>query len=250
MQNLNLLVAPDFLPVHFAGWHMFNTLLQKRLGCRVHLLMPGDTKEQHQLLEDSKVDLIYANPFDAAKLVREHSFTALARPAQCFDEVIISTHASHSVNGVTDLRPGCRIAVTPNTDVKLIALRLLEPADLDEHNVEWVPTESYQGVTRLLVRGEVDAGLYLAAAFHGLSNIARRQLKVLVESRLRSISHVFLANPLYAQERAPFQQVLTGIGAEPGDSEVLDALGMPHGLSRMEQEDAEFMIDLMETLLD
>ena len=26
----NMLIAPDFSPERFAGWHMFNTLMQKR----------------------------------------------------------------------------------------------------------------------------------------------------------------------------------------------------------------------------
>lgn len=31
----NFLIAPDFSPERFAGWHMFNTLLQKTLGSSV-----------------------------------------------------------------------------------------------------------------------------------------------------------------------------------------------------------------------
>ena len=27
--TINLLIAPDFAPERFAGWHMLNTLLQK-----------------------------------------------------------------------------------------------------------------------------------------------------------------------------------------------------------------------------
>ncbi|MDB5931547.1 MAG: ABC-type phosphate/phosphonate transport system periplasmic component, partial [Polaromonas sp.] len=38
--------------------------------------------------------------------------------------------------------------------------------------------------------------------------------------------------------------------AKPGDSEVLEALGLPKGFEPMTQEQAEFMIDLMDTLLD
>ena len=35
-----------------------------------------------------------------------------------------------------------------------------------------------------------------------------------------------------------------------GGDEVLDALGLPNGFEAMNQEEAEFMIDLMDTLLD
>ena len=29
--TINLLIAPDFAPERFAGWHMLNTLLQKKI---------------------------------------------------------------------------------------------------------------------------------------------------------------------------------------------------------------------------
>ena len=38
--------------------------------------------------------------------------------------------------------------------------------------------------------------------------------------------------------------------ATPSDLEVLQVLGLPGGFEPMAQEDAEFMIDLMDTLLD
>jgi phosphonate transport system substrate-binding protein len=46
------------------------------------------------------------------------------------------------------------------------------------------------------------------------------------------------------------EKALLGLGQAPGDNEVLDALGLPNGFEAMNQEEAEFMIDLMDTLLD
>ena len=34
--TINLLIAPDFAPERFAGWHMLNTLLQKKSGIHIH----------------------------------------------------------------------------------------------------------------------------------------------------------------------------------------------------------------------
>ena len=36
--KLNFLVAPDFAPERFAGWHMLNSLLQSRTGLHMHLI--------------------------------------------------------------------------------------------------------------------------------------------------------------------------------------------------------------------
>ena len=45
-------------------------------------------------------------------------------------------------------------------------------------------------------------------------------------------------------------EALLGMGREPADADVLAALGLPGGFELMTQEQAEFMIDLMDTLLD
>ena len=48
--TLNFLIAPDFSSDRFAGWHMLNTLLQRRSGINLHLLTPARLPEQAELL--------------------------------------------------------------------------------------------------------------------------------------------------------------------------------------------------------
>src|SRR5690606_10904723 len=167
-------------------------------------------------------------------------------------EMVIATAAGSPLATVEDLRPGCRIAVTDKRDVRLIGLRLLEPADLTEQDVQWEEVASYQAAARMTLSGQVDAGFFLASAYHALARITRERLKVLVESRLRDISHVLLAHPRVADaDLAPLAQALLAVDpADTGDAQVLQALGLPAGFEPMEREDAEFMIDLMDTLLD
>ena len=133
--TFNLLIAPDFAPERFAGWHMLNTVLQKKSGLALHLITPASAAEQAQLIADGKVDAVYANPFDAASMVRDNGYQAVARPLGKSDEMVIATAAGSPLNTVEDLRPGCRIALTDNKDVKLIGLRLgitLHGADQDQ----------------------------------------------------------------------------------------------------------------------
>ena len=249
--TVNMLVAPDFAPENFPGWYMLGTLLQNRSGLRLHLLMPGDAGEQAAMLADGRVDMVYANPFDATALIRSDGYVPFARPAGHSDEMVIATAAGSLANRVEDLRPGCSIALTDNRDVRLIGLRLLEPADLGEQDVRWAMANSYQGAARMILNGQADAGFFLASAYHSLARITRERLKVLVESHLRDISHVLLAHPRVAGDVPALSAALLGIDpAQPGDLEVLRALGLPGGFEAMEQEDAEFMIDLMDTLLD
>ena len=76
--TLQLTVSPDFSPDHIAGWYVFNTWLQRKLGVRIHLELYDDFDSQRQAIAANKVDLIYANPYDAAMLVREKGFVAIA----------------------------------------------------------------------------------------------------------------------------------------------------------------------------
>ncbi|MBD9367695.1 PhnD/SsuA/transferrin family substrate-binding protein [Xanthomonas sp. XNM01] len=249
--TLNILVAPDFAPEHFPGWYMLSTALQQRSGLRLHLLMPASADEQAAMLEAGSVDLIYANPFDASALIRDRGYLPFARPRGHSNEMVIATAAGSSLGCVEDLAPGCRIALTDNRDVKLIGLRLLEPADLAEADIRWMPTTSYQSTARLTLNGQVEAGFFLATAFHALARITRERMKVLVESQLRDISHVLLAHPRVAGDLPALEAALLGIRPGSGnDLDVLEALGLPQGFEAMSQEDADFMIDLMDTLLD
>ena len=185
--TLNFLIAPDFAPENFAGWHMLNTTLQRRSGIGLHLLTPATAREQNELVESGQADLIYANPFDAVSMIRTHGYIPFARPAHHYDEMVIATGAASEFSRVEDLKPGCRIALTENKDVRLIGLRLLEPADLTEASISWVPVDSYQAAARMAIKGEVDAAFFLASSHASFTRMTRSQLRVLVESAISNI---------------------------------------------------------------
>ena len=249
--KLNLLIAPDFAPERFAGWHLLNTVLQKHSGLALRLLMPASAAEQAQLLADGQVDAVYANPFDAAVLVRDSGYQVVARPVGKPDEMVIVTAASSPMETVEDLQPGCCIGLTDNKDVKLIGLRLLESADLGEADVQWQLVDNYQAAARMAIKAEVDASFFLAEAYHSLSRLTKGQLKPLIESKLADITHVLLTHPrMAAADASKLCQALLELSHSPEGQSVLDELGMPKGFEAMSEEDAEFMIDLMDTLLD
>jgi hypothetical protein len=250
--SLDFLVAPDFAPENVCGWYMLNTVLQRRAGVGLHLLMPADAAEQKQLLDERAIGLVYANPFDASALIRERGYLPVARPRGRADEVVIAAAANAPARCVEDLSYGCRIALTDNHDVRLIALRLLEPADLDPERIAWRAASNYAAVARLLLEGEADAGLFLADAYHRLSRLTRERLRPLVESALCDIGHVLLAHPRIAAQLPALQAELLALGdlAHRQDQPLLDALGLEQGFDAMGAEDAEFMIDLIDTLLD
>lgn len=245
----NFLIAPDFSPERFAGWHMFNTLLQKRSGQALHLITPASHAEQEESVSKDDVKLIYANPFDAATLIREKGYRAIARPVGKSDEMVIASSAKGDIKTLDDLNAGSIIAMADNRDVKLIGMRLLEAVDLTEQDVTFYIMETYQAAARAVMKDEAQVAFFIAEVYNSLSNLTKSQLNVLIESNIATISHVILVKDDFA-EADDITKVILSLKDDAEGQAVLAELGMPDGFEAMESEDAEFMIDLMETLLD
>ena len=249
MTTHNMLIAPDFSPERFAGWHMFNTLIQKRANLNMHLNIPTSHAEQETVISEGDIQVIYANPFDATTLIREHGYHAVARPIGKSDEMVIAAAANSDINSLDDIKAGATIAMADNRDVKLIGLRLLEAVDIEEADLNWSVTETYQAAARQVIKGEAQAAFFLAEIFHSFSRLTKAQLSVLIESDLADISHVLLIKDGFPDTDILMDAILNLHNDDDG-KEALTELGMPQGFEAMNEEDADFMIDLMQTLLD
>ncbi|MBK3394134.1 PhnD/SsuA/transferrin family substrate-binding protein [Psychrobacter sp. M9-54-1] len=249
MTTHNMLIAPDFSPERFAGWHMFNTLIQKRANLNMHLNIPTSHAEQEDIINQGDIQVIYANPFDAATLIREQGYRAIARPIGKSDEMVIAAAANSDINRLEDIKAGATIAMADNRDVKLIGLRLLEAVDIEEADLNWSVTETYQAAARQVIKGDAQAAFFLAEIFHSFSRLTKTQLSVLIESDLADISHVLLIKEGFPDTDILMDAILNLHNDDDG-KEALAELGMPQGFEAMSEEDAEFMIDLMQTLLD
>ena len=246
----NLLIAPDFPPEHFGGWHIFNTTLRRDTDNNIHLLTPHSAEEQQQMLEQNQVDIIYANPFDAASLIRDKNFLPVVKPVKNPDEMVIAAGSASGLVKLTDLKKGMKIAITNNRDVKLIGLRLLEAANLTEADLEWVEVPSFQAAARHAIQGKADAAFFVASSFHSLSEMTKNQMAVLIESHITDITHVILMHPEQSEFLPTVRQSIINMKDTDAGRRVLSELNMPDGFEELTEEETEFMIDLMETLLD
>ena len=240
-------VSPDFSPDHLSGWYIFNTWLQNKSETAIHLEMYNNFQSQREAIQDGKVDLIYANPFDAAMLVREKGFQPLVKARGEADEAIIAVNASSLVECVATLEGGTKVAITDDPDVKMMGMIMLEPGDLDASNTTLVQSDSYVLVAKHLLKGEADVGIFLADAYDDLSNMIKKQLRVLVRSQIDVIHHSLMIGPKLIDRRDEIQKILVGMGHDEKGLGVLTSLGF-ESWEKVEQEEMEFMIDLMDTL--
>lgn len=240
-------VSPDFAPDHMSGWFYFNTWMQRQLGIDMHLELYDSFEAQRSDIRAGKIDLIYANPYDAAMLVREMGFRALVRPLQRRDEAIIAVPAQSSVKTVEELAPGMRLATTGDPDVHTIGMIMLEPADLDASNINQREYDSYILIAKALLRGEADVGFFLRDGFLELSDLIRKQMRILVSSQISVVHHALLVGPELQSRFDEIQGKLLEMGETEKGAGVLESMGI-QGWEPMSEEQTEFMIDLIDTL--
>lgn len=240
-------VSPDFTPDHLSGWYIFNTWLQKQIGVAIHLEMYGDFHSQRAAIKADGIDLIYANPFDAAMLVREKGFRPLVKAEDAADEALIVVNADNNITDVAELPPGTRVAYTEDPDVRLMGMIMLEPGDLDNNNIQAVLADNYVLVAKHLLKDEADVGIFLAEAYDGLSAMIKKQLKILVRSQISVIHHALLIGPKLLDKHTQITQLLLDMQHDEKGSGVLKSLGF-NAWHKVDEEEMEFMIDLMDTL--
>lgn len=247
--TFNLTVSPDFAPDHISGWYFFNTWLQRQLDTGIHLELYDSFDEQRNDIQADKFDLIYANPYDASMLVRELGFQAIARPANKADETVIAVNAESVFQTVEDLLPGSRIATTDDPDVHTMGMIMLESADLDKGNTEISEYASYVVVAKNLLNNSADAGFFLKEAYDELSELIRSKMRVLVSSQISVVHHTLLVGPRMADHIPAIQAALLTMHENDKGQGVLESMGFS-SWEPMDSEQTEFMIDLIDTLID
>lgn len=242
-------VSPDFGPSHIAGWQIFNTWLQRQMDESIHFEMYDNFALQREAISEGKVDLIFANPYDAAMLVREKGFKAIAKQSGKADEALILVNANSEIKSIEELKPGVKIAVTDDPDVNVMGMIMLEPADLNSSNTEIVPCDTYIVVAKKLLNGTCDVGFFLEEAHHDLSKFVSEQMRTLVTSQIQIIQHVLLVAPSLANKKDELIEKLKAMSNDEKGKSVLEGLGIS-SWEHLEHEDVEFMIDLMSTLIE
>ncbi len=245
--TFNFTVSPDFAPDRLSGWYIFNTWLQKQTDSAIHLEIYPDFAAQKAAITSDKIDLIYANPYDAAMLVREKGFLPLVKSAGASDEAILAVHRDNPVIDVEALPSGTRVAHTQDPDVRMIGMIMLEPSNLTSDTLQAINCDTYILVAKNLLQNKADVGIFLAQAYDDLSDLVKKQLKVLVRSQISVIHHSLMIGPKLQEKREEIQNLLINMHGSAKSKEILDSLGFSCW-QKVDDEEMEFMIDLMDTL--
>ncbi len=247
--SLQFTVSPDFNVSQISAWYIFNSRLGRILNQPTHLRLFDNFTHLRTALERDEIDLIYANAFDTAYLVREKHFLPVARSSDRSDEALIAVAAGSSIGAVTDFRAPLSVAATNAPDIEMIGRMLLEPADIDQGDVTIVPQPTYVNVAKSVLSGESTAGFFLRESFDELSHLVRSQLKPIVSSHIYVVCHAFLLRPRQAHLKEVLLEGFAAMKTNETDRKTLDELGITSEIVAMSHDEAEFMIDLMNALL-
>lgn len=241
------ITASDITPSEFSDWYIFNTWLQRKTGQQINLHIPVSFQEFQNRINNNTADIVYANPYDAAMLVREHGFIPVVRPDNQTDEVVVVTHKDSLINDFTQISSGCRITLTDDRDVRMIGLILIEPADLNESNVEFISASNSTVVAKNIIQQRADIGFLLTKSYDKFSNLITKDLRELIRSEISVINHTLMIKPEVLNIVPNLVDILTDMHSLPNGKTILNKFGFNHWLA-IEPEEIEFMIDLMETL--
>lgn len=248
---LDLTIVPDYMPDQFTAWYMLNTYLQKELHEGITLRLPesfADLEEEERV--HGMPAMIYVNPFGAERYVREHGYLPLVQPRNVSDEVVIIAPSESDYHKVEDLKAPLRLAISHNQDANFIGMRLLEPAGLDEAEVTLVEKDNSLMVASAVARGRADAGIMASASYQQMTDISLSQIRALLESKINDVRHVWLYRPDKEEEVAPLLPLLLNLTDNDEGQAIAKGLGLPEGFDPLDEEQLEFMIDLVDTLRD
>ena len=246
-------VSPDFSPDYIAGWYIFNTWLQIQTGESIHLELYDSFNKQRDAIQSGLIDLIYANPYDASMLVRDKGFVAISAPANKSDETMICVNSDSDYHCVEDLLVNCNVATANDPEVNTIGMIMLEPADLSKENINISEYDNYVMVAKNLINNNADAGFFLKEAYDDMSKFIKSQVRPIVTSQISVIRHTFLVSPQFLQnskiDENGMRVLLNKMHESDKGASTLKSLGFDKW-ENQDQEDTEFMIDLMDTLIN
>lgn len=244
----HLAISPDVNVRNIADWFIFNTKIQRITGQPLHATSYDDFADLRAAFTDGRADLVFANAANTADLVRDRGYVPLATPAGISNEVAVVVAEDSELREVADLPGQVTVAGTDAPDVERICRILLEPANLGPSAVELSLKPNPVLVAKAVLTGQAIVGFLPKAAYDELSSVIQRQLRLLVSSKIYVVRHSLLLSPALAHLKDVLWEGLAAMSESEHDRELLAALGAPQGWERMSQEDAEFMIDLMDAL--
>ncbi|WP_225748533.1 PhnD/SsuA/transferrin family substrate-binding protein [Eikenella sp. Marseille-P7795] len=244
--GIDFVVAPDYLPDHFSNWYLLSSCLQRETELVIHLQLPSSAAEIQELAEAGKMAMLYANAFDAVALMKDKGYLPLVRLKDKFDEAVVAVSAASEYQKPEDLPADALIKTGPNPDIRCLGLRLLKEAGLEAEGLKIEEAPTFTQAASALIKGDAQAGFFMADTYAHMSKRTLEQLRVLQEGKFEAVTHMVVLHPDFAEQRERLQQAFVEMAGKPAGQTALESLDLPAGFAAVTQEEAEQMVTAAE----
>lgn len=196
------------------GWYLLNTYLQRRLTRAIHFDQSVDTPDP------STTDLLFAKPFEACLMIKQHGFIPVMRPIAEVDEVVILTRADdeRSLNDYENTTVG---TATEGSFVYLLGRFLCDESGLDSSKFTFDFSGNEIKALQSLIRKKCDLLFMLKKTYEGLSSFSRSNVRKLDESVTDFACHLFCVAPHLKAESQALVDVLMAMENDEQGKEIL-----------------------------
>lgn len=226
MQHWTMMVCPHDTAKNPERWFVFAQYLSQNLtlddgeGFSVRFQQSLDFAEFQSGM--AAADLIYANPQHALQLAEKHGFIPVARAGNLYDEAVIVTCAECDAQ-LADLQQSKVSSVTSmlvtQVALKSLARQSVAPAEV-------LPAATWMAVVQSIYRGDVRFGILYKDFYAGMSALSRKQIKVLGETKERSVYHCFMLAPQHADQMTLVSHTLLNMAQDVRGGAILAELAM------------------------
>lgn len=225
------------------GWYFFNTYLQRRLGREIHLDLVHAAWDNG--LQPSATHLVFAQPFQATRLMLEHGFHLAARPADQADETTILVRADDKRRALAEFAGGKAVTGTADSFVYLLGRFLLDEGGLPSDSLEYSFSGHEIKAVRSLLDGEADLLFLPTENYNSLTALTRSRLRPLDASDAGLAFHSFCLSPACAGLLPALRSTLLEMSLDGKGRQVLEDLGLA-GWAEPEREEIDMLAMLYE----
>jgi anti-anti-sigma factor len=186
------------------GWYLLNTYLQRKLNRAIHFEQAANTPDSNL------TDLLFAKPFEACEMIKNHGFIPILKPIAEADEVVILTRIDDT-RSLKDLE-GLTVSVaTEGSFVYLLGRFLCDENGIDSSKFIFDIAGNEIKALQTLIRHKCDLTFMLKKTFQGLSSFSRNNIQKIDESETDFASHLFCVAPHLQNNIEELVDVLTAM---------------------------------------
>jgi ABC-type transporter Mla MlaB component/ABC-type phosphate/phosphonate transport system substrate-binding protein len=207
------------------GWYFFNTYLQKRLGKEIHMeLAHGAITENN--IRAEQMDIVFAKPFEATRLLLQNNFRSLLRPIDHTDEVTLLVRADDPRGQISDYRGGKAVTADPDNFIYLLGRFLLDESGFTSKDLDYHFTGNEIKALQTLLKGQADLLFMASKTYQGLSGLTRKMIKEVDRSETALAFHAFCIAPHCEGIGEAFTEVLLDMNRDSQGRQVLTDIGI------------------------